>query len=209
MVQHKTTVQPFRDHGSAQDHSSNIDHNSGPGISAADRVDHAAQGNSGGNSRPPLDLHRPIVTPREQPSSQPRSTPPAQHNEPRYNPPAQHNEPRYNPPSPRSDSRGSYSGSGSGSHNSGGGSYSRGSGGGSSSHSSSGGSSSHVAEADLHRIAAVVEEATANRTQAPAPPLTHQVWWTKAKRATDNQPSLFLFFKDEADLLTRRPYRCR
>ncbi len=118
-----------QDHGSAQDHSS-ADHNSGPGISAADRVDHAAQGNSGGNSRPPLDLHRPIVTPREQPSSQPRSTPPAQHNEPRYN-----------PPSPRSDSRGSYSGSGSGSHNSGG-SYSRGSGG-SSSHSSSGGSSSH------------------------------------------------------------------
>src|SRR4029077_18040078 len=118
------------EHSSAQDHGS-ADHNSGPGISAADRVDHAAQGNSGGNSRPPLDLHRPIVTPREQPSSQPRSTPPAQRNEPRYN-----------PPSPRSDSRGSYSGSGSVSHNSGCGSYSRGSGG-SSSHSSSGGSSSH------------------------------------------------------------------
>ncbi|HEY2168945.1 MAG TPA: DUF6600 domain-containing protein [Candidatus Angelobacter sp.] len=67
-------------HGSTQDHSSVIDHGSGPGISAADRVDHAAQGNSGGNSRPPLDLHRPIVTPREQPSSQPRSTPPAQRN---------------------------------------------------------------------------------------------------------------------------------
>lgn len=118
--------------GSTQDHGSAVDHGSGPGISAADRVDHAAQGNSGGNSRPPLDLHRPIVTPREQPSSQPRSTPPAQRNEPRYNP-------------PRSDSRGSYSGSGSGSHNSGG-SYSRsgsGYGGGSSSHGSGGGSSSH------------------------------------------------------------------
>jgi hypothetical protein len=119
------------DHSSVQGHSSVVDHGSGPGISAADRVDHAAQGNSGGNSRPPLDLHRPIVTPREQPASQPRSTPPAQRNEPRYNPPA-----------PRSDSRGSYSGSSSGSHNSGGGSYSRSGGGGNSPHSS-GGSSSH------------------------------------------------------------------
>jgi hypothetical protein len=119
------------DSGRGSDHSSAFDHGSGPGISAADRVDHASQGNSGGNSRPPLDLHRPIVTPREQPSSQPRNSSPAQHNEPRYNPPA-----------PRNESRGSYSGSGSGSHNSGGGSSSRGSGGGSSSHGS-GGSSSH------------------------------------------------------------------
>jgi hypothetical protein len=118
-------------HGSTQDRGSVVDHGSGPGISAAERVDHAAQSNSGGNSRPPLDLHRPIVTPREQPSSQPRSTPPTQHNEPRYNPPA-----------PRSDSRGSYSGSGSSSHNSGGGSYSRGSSGGGYSSHSSGGSSS-------------------------------------------------------------------
>ena len=53
----------------SQDHSSAVDHGSGPGISAADRVDHASQGNSGGNSRPPLDLHRPIVTPREQPGN--------------------------------------------------------------------------------------------------------------------------------------------
>jgi len=137
-----------QDHAPVQDHSSVIDHGSGPGISAADRVDHAAQGNSGGNSRPPLDLHRPIVTPREQPGN----ASPAQRNEPRYNPPAQHNEPRYNPPPSHSDSRGSYSGSGSGSrnsgggyssHSSGGGSYSRGSGGGSSSHGGGGGSSSH------------------------------------------------------------------
>jgi len=126
------------DSGRGSDHSSVVDHGSGPGISAADRVDHASQGNSGGNSRPPLDLHRPIVTPREQPGN----SSPAQRNEPRYNPPAQHNEPRYNPPAPRNESRGSYSGSGSGSRNSGGGSYSRGSGSGSSSHSS-GGSSSH------------------------------------------------------------------
>ena len=119
-----------QDRGSAQDHGSVVDHGSGPGISAADRVDHGSQGNSGGNSRPPLDLHRPIVTPREQPSSQPRSTPPAQRNEPRYN-----------PPSPRSDSRGLYSGSGS--RSSGGGSYSRSSGGGGYSSHSSGGSSSH------------------------------------------------------------------
>jgi hypothetical protein len=126
--------------GSGPDHSSAVDHGSGPGISAADRVDHASRGNSGGNSRPPLDLHRPIVTPREQPGN----SSPAQRNEPRYNPPAQHNEPRYNPPAPRSESRGSYSGSGSGSRNSGGGSYSRGNGGGGySPHSSGGGSSSH------------------------------------------------------------------
>jgi hypothetical protein len=132
--------------GSGPDHSSAVDHGSGPGISAADRVDHASRGNSGGNSRPPLDLHRPIVTPREQPGN----SSPAQRNEPRYNPPAQHNEPRYNPPAPRSESRGSYSGSGSGSRNSGGGSYSRGGGGysphsigGSSSRGGGGGSSSH------------------------------------------------------------------
>ena len=99
--------------GPVQDHSSVVDHGSGPGISAADRVDHAPQGNSGGSSRPPLDLHRPIVTPREQPGNsspaqrnEPHYNPPAQHNEPRYNPPAQHNEPRYNPPAPRSESRG-------------------------------------------------------------------------------------------------------
>jgi hypothetical protein len=128
-----------QDHSAAQAHSSVVDHGSGPGISAADRVDHAGQGNSGGNSRPPLDLHRPIVTPREQPGN----SSPAQRNEPRYNPPAQHNEPRYNPPAPRSESRGSYSGSGSGAHNSGGGSYSRGSSGGGGSSHSSGGSSSH------------------------------------------------------------------
>jgi hypothetical protein len=131
-----------QDHGPVQDHSSVIDHGSGPGISAADRVDHASQGNSGGNSRPPLDLHRPIVTPREQPGN----SSPAQRNEPRYNPPAQHNEPRYNPPAPRNESRGSYSGS----HNSGGGSSSRGSGGGSSSHGGGGGSSSHSSGGGSH-----------------------------------------------------------
>jgi hypothetical protein len=37
--------------GSGPDHSSAVDHGSGPGISAADRVDHASRGNSGGNSR--------------------------------------------------------------------------------------------------------------------------------------------------------------
>ena len=42
------------DHGSSagrgSDRSSAVDHGSGPGISAADRVDHASQGNSGENS---------------------------------------------------------------------------------------------------------------------------------------------------------------
>lgn len=125
------------DRGAAQDHSSGVDHGSGPGISAADRVDRTSQGGSGGNSRPPLDMHRPIVTPREQPGSQPRNSAPAQRNEPRYNPPA-----------PRNESRGSYSGShssgGSSSHSGGGGSSSHSGGGGhSESHSGSGSSSHH------------------------------------------------------------------
>jgi hypothetical protein len=137
------------DHGSSAGRgpvqgSPAIDHGSGPGVSAADRVDHAAQGNSGGNSRPPLDLHRPIVTPREQPGN---ASPAQRGSEPRYNPPAQHNEPRYNPPAQRNDSRGSYSGSGS--RNGSGGSYSRNSGGGYSSHGN-GGYSSHASGGSSH-----------------------------------------------------------
>jgi hypothetical protein len=119
------------DHGSSPDHSSGVEHGSGPGISAADRVDHTAQSGvdhnaqsgSGGNSRPPLDLHRPIVTPREQPGSAPRNSSPPQRNEP------------HGSPSPRS------GGSGSSSHGSSGGS-SHSSGGGGHSESKSG-SSSH------------------------------------------------------------------
>jgi hypothetical protein len=120
--------------GSSQDHSSAVEHGSGPGVSAADRVDRTTQGSSGGNSRPPLDLHRPIVTPREQPGSQPHSTPPTQRNEPRYNPPAPRSEPHGSSSGSRSESR-----SGGSSYHGGGGSSSHGGGGGSSSHSGGGG----------------------------------------------------------------------
>jgi hypothetical protein len=120
---------------SSADHGSNVEHGSGPGISAADRIDHGAQSGSGGNSRPPLDLHRPIVTPREQPGGAPRNSSPAQRNEPRYNPPTQRSEP-HGSPSPRS------GGSGSSSHGGGGGSSSHGGGGGGHNESRSG-SSSH------------------------------------------------------------------
>jgi hypothetical protein len=79
------------DRGSSADHSSGVEHGSGPGISAADRVDHNAQsgldhtaqsGSGGNSSRPPLDLHRPILTPRQQPGSAPRNSSPAQRSEP-------------------------------------------------------------------------------------------------------------------------------
>ena len=181
--------------GSAQDHSSAVDHGSGPGISAADRVDHAAQGNSGGNSRPPLDLHRPIVTPREQPASQPRSTPPAQHNEPRYNPPA-----------PRSDSRGSYSGSSSGSHNSGGGSYSsHSSGGGSSSHGGGGGSSSHSGGGGGHSESHSGFQPSLRKRRRTL--LLSLVDETKERRTTNRRS--FCFSRMKRTCLTRRPYRCR
>lgn len=116
---------------------SSADHGSNPGNSPVNRNDHAAQSGSGGNSKPPLELHRPIVTPREQP---------AMRNEPRNSSPAQRSEPRYNPPAPRSESRGSSSGSRSDSHQSrsGGSGYSyHGNGGSRSSSRGGGGSSSH------------------------------------------------------------------
>jgi Family of unknown function (DUF6600)/FecR protein len=113
-----------------------------------------------GGSKPPLDLHRPIVTPRQSDNSNDsrgnnrgndsRYSPPPQrtpevHNEPRYNPPpSSRNDRSYSPPShndrsysPPSHSDRSYSPpSRSESRSSGGG-------GGSSSHSSGGSSSSH------------------------------------------------------------------
>jgi hypothetical protein len=119
-----------------------------------DRVDQ-------GGSKPPLELHRPIVTPRQSDNGNNRGndnrgndsrySPPPQrtpevHNEPRYNPPPpSHNDRSYSPPShsdrsysPPSRSERSYSPpSRSESRSSSGG------GGGSSSHSSGGSSSSH------------------------------------------------------------------
>lgn len=93
-----------------------------------DRIDP----NGSGGSKPPLELHRPIVTPRQPdvrneqhsmppPSqtpevhSEPRYTPP-QRSEPRYSPPPQRSEPHYSPPPQRSES---HSNSGSSSHSGG------------------------------------------------------------------------------------------
>lgn len=136
------------DRGSSAEHSSGVEHGSGPGISAADRVDHTqsgvdhtAQSGSGGNSRPPLDLHRPVVTPREQPGSGPRNSSPAQRNEPRYNPPTQRSEPHGSSSPSHSESR-SGSGSGYSSHGSSGSGSSSHGGGNSSSHGGGGGSHS-------------------------------------------------------------------
>jgi hypothetical protein len=87
---------------------------------------------SGGGNKPPLDLHRPIVTPRDE---SPRNT---QREEPRYNPPSSSRDesprggysprsesPRYSPPS-RSESRGGGGGSRGGSSSSHSGSGDRG-----------------------------------------------------------------------------------
>jgi hypothetical protein len=112
--------------------------NSGAGGgSQTNRNDRVDQGSAGGG-KPPLELHRPVVTPRNEDHGSPSPTrTPDVHSDPRNTPSPSHSEPRYSPPS-RSESRG---GSGSPYHG-GGGSSSRGSGG-SSSHGSSGGSSSH------------------------------------------------------------------
>jgi hypothetical protein len=110
-----------------------------------------------GGSKPPLELHRPIVTPRQSDNNNrgndnrgndSRYSPPPQrtpevHNEPRYNPPpSSRNDRSYSPPShsdrsysPPSRSERSYSPPSR--------SESRSGGGGSSSHSSGGSSSSH------------------------------------------------------------------
>ncbi|MGZ4860835.1 MAG: hypothetical protein ACXV8M_14830, partial [Candidatus Angelobacter sp.] len=125
--------------GGWQKFPSNADHGSA-GNPSANRNDHAAQSGPGGNSKPPLELHRPIVTPREQPGGEPRNSSPAQRNEPRYNPPAPRSEPHSSPSPSRSESHQSRGGgSGSSSHG-GGGSSSHGGGGG---HSESKSSSGH------------------------------------------------------------------
>ncbi len=86
-------------------------------------------------SKPPLELHRPIVTPRDtypgsepryspSPRSEPRYSPPPQSESPRYSPPPRSESPRYSPPS-RSESRGNSSSSHGGSGDRGGHSDSR------------------------------------------------------------------------------------
>jgi hypothetical protein len=89
-----------------------------------------------GGGKPPLELHRPIVTPRQPEvrneqrnappahtpdvQNEPRSSPSPQGGEPRYSPREQRGEPRYSPSPQRSESR-RESRSGSGSSHSGGG----------------------------------------------------------------------------------------
>ena len=131
--------------GGWQKFPSNADHSSSAGNPSANRNDHAGQSGSGGNSKPPLELHRPIVTPRETPASEPRNSSPAQRSEPRYNPPAPRNEPRGSSSGSRSDSHQSRSSGG------GSGSSSRGSGGGSSSHGGGGGHSDSKSSSGPHR----------------------------------------------------------
>jgi hypothetical protein len=136
------TPRTQEDRGGWQRFPSNSDRGPTPSASPADRSDRIDRGSPGG-SKPPLELHRPIVTPRNEDHSspapsrtpdvhnEPRYTPPsAQRSEPRYSPPPQRSEPRYSPPS-RSESRGESRSSSSGSS-------SRGSSGGSSSHGGGG-----------------------------------------------------------------------
>jgi hypothetical protein len=157
-----------QDSGGWQKFPSNSDRgsraNDSPSNRGNDRV------NQGG-SKPPLELHRPIVTPREPNNSNNRGndnrgndsrySPPPQrtpevHNEPRYTPPSSRNDRSYSPPShsdrsysppSRSESRSSGGGSSS-SHSGGSGSSSHGGG---SSHESGGHSDSRSSSNPKHR----------------------------------------------------------
>jgi len=124
--------------GGWQKFPSSADRGSGAGNPPVDRTDRSAQNGSGGNSKPPLELHRPIVMPREQPGGEPRNSSPAPRNEPRSS------------PSPsRSESHQSYGGRSGSSSRSGGGPSSHG--GGSSSHSGGGGGHSESKSSSGHR----------------------------------------------------------
>lgn len=103
---------------------SNSDRSGRSTDSSANRNDRVDTNQGGG--KPPLELHRPIVTPRqpevhnEQRNTPPPSRTPEMHNEPRPSPPSQRNEPRYSPPPQRSESHQSHGSSGSSSHGGGG-----------------------------------------------------------------------------------------
>ncbi|HEY2116293.1 MAG TPA: DUF6600 domain-containing protein [Candidatus Angelobacter sp.] len=142
-----------QDSGGWQKFPSNSDRGSGTNNSTSNRGNDRV--NQGGG-KPPLELHRPIVTPRQSDNSNDsrgnnrgndsRYSPPPQrtpevHNEPRYSPPASRNDRSYSPPS-RSESRGSSGGSGSSSHG-GGSSSSHGGGGGGHSDSKSSSNPKH------------------------------------------------------------------
>jgi hypothetical protein len=149
-----------QDSGGWQKFPSNSDR--GAGSTSNRGNDHVDQG----GSKPPLELHRPIVTPRQSDNGNnrgndnrgndnrgPRYSPPPQrtpevHNEPRYNPPPSRNDRSYSPPShgdrsysppSHSESRSGGGGSGSSSH------------GGGSSHESGGHSDSRSSSNPKHR----------------------------------------------------------
>jgi hypothetical protein len=151
--------------GGWQRFPSNSDHASTPQTGGNDR-----SGNGG--SKPPLELHRPIVTPRE-PNG---NSSPSPRSEPRYNPPSPRNDTRGSSPMPRSGP--SRSSGGGGSYHSNGGSSSHGgssSRGGSTSHGSGGHSESKSSSGSRH--------------------LTLSFPWNardETERATEKPPSLIL-----------------
>jgi hypothetical protein len=92
---------PQQDRGGWQRFPSNNDRSGHPNDSSVNRSDRGEYG-----SKPPLELHRPIVTPRQ--DSRPdtrndRYSPPPRSDSGRYSPPPRSDSGRYNPP-PRSDS---------------------------------------------------------------------------------------------------------
>jgi hypothetical protein len=128
---------------------SNTDRGSHPSDLPANRSGRIEPGDRSGGSKPPLDLNRPIVTPRQSETHMERrtSSPPSQrmpevHNEPRSSPSYSHNDRSSGGGYSHSSgsSGGGSSHSSGGSQSSGGGSHSSGGGGGS--HSSGGGSHS-------------------------------------------------------------------
>jgi hypothetical protein len=104
----QTTSPRTEDHGGWQHFPAN---GGGRGNDSGTRTD-------SGGTKPPLELHRPIVTPRtdsprdtrnDTRSSPPPARTPEVHNEPRYSPPPARSEPRYSPPSQSRGDSGRYS----------------------------------------------------------------------------------------------------
>ncbi len=140
-------------HGSQMDRGSTFDRGGQGGTTTHTPENHGSwqrfpsnTDRSGGGSKPPLDLNRPIVTPRQTDTRMERSTSiPSQrsaevHNEPRSSPSYSHSDSRSTPSYSHTDhSSSGYSHSGG---SPGGSSHSSGGGGGSSSHNSGGGSHS-------------------------------------------------------------------
>ncbi len=124
------------DRGGWQRFPSNSNNNDRGPRSNDSQVNRNERGESGGGSKPPLDLHRPIVTPRQDsrpdtrndqgyrpPSSRmpdtrnDRYSPPPRSDSGRYNPPSRSESPRYSPPSRSGNSSSSHGSSERGGHN--------------------------------------------------------------------------------------------